>query len=108
MARSNRDALQATYLNDLRKQWMTVTVYLTTGLPQTGMIESFDQHAVLLRRGGTTELIYKHIIASIMAATKAHRTSSPPPSKEIVRRQDRPAVPVITRKVTRRTIVREP
>lgn len=106
MARSNSDALQASYLNDLRKQRMTVTVYLTTGSPQTGMIESFDQHAVQLRQGETTELIYKHIIASIMPATKAQRTSSSPPAKGIVRRQEPPAVPVITRKATRRTIVR--
>lgn len=46
MTRSKIDTVQATYLNDLRKQRMSVVVYLVTGVGQAGKIESFDQHAV--------------------------------------------------------------
>jgi host factor-I protein len=107
MARTNNDALQATYLNDLRKQRMTVTMYLVNGMKQMGMIESFDQHAVLLRQGTSTQLIYKHMVASVMPAAKAQQVSVSIPVKPAVMRSEPKQVPVVTRKAPRRTIVRE-
>jgi host factor-I protein len=107
MARTNNDALQATYLNDLRKQRATVTMYLVNGMKQIGMIESFDQHAVLLRQGTGTQLVYKHMVASIMPAAKAQHIAPPTPAKRLVNRLEPSSVPVVTRKATRRTIVRE-
>jgi host factor-I protein len=107
MPRTNRDSLQATYLNDLRRQRLTVTVYLVTGLKQIGTLESFDQHALLLRHGGTMELIYKHMVASIMPAAKAQPELAAPSTKRAVKPSTPIATPVIIRKVPRRTIVRE-
>lgn len=107
MTRSKIDTVQATYLNDLRKQRMTVTAYLVNGMKQTGMIESFDQHAVLLRQGTSTQLLYKHMVASIMPAAKAHPISASTPMKPAVMRTEPKQVPVVTRKAPRRTIVRE-
>ncbi|WP_228536344.1 RNA chaperone Hfq [Noviherbaspirillum malthae] len=98
--------MQTTYSNDLRKQRMSVMVYLMSGVKQAGKIESFDQHALLLRHGDSVQLIYKHTIASLMPAPKALPALAAPPSKRIINRSDSAAVPVITRKVSRRTIIR--
>ncbi|NEX62568.1 RNA chaperone Hfq [Noviherbaspirillum sp. 17J57-3] len=110
MARDNGNTLQSTYLNDLRKQHTTVVIYLVSGIKQTGVIESFDQHAVLLRHGTGNQLIYKHTIASVMPAAKAMPAlASPTASRPALRAepQARPAAPVVIRKVTRRIIERE-
>lgn len=63
--------LQDPYLNDLRKRRQTVVVYLSSGIRQTGIIDSFDRHALSLRQGASTVLIYKHMIASVMPSAKA-------------------------------------
>jgi len=108
MARTNNDALQATYLNDLRKQRMTVMVYLVNGMKQTGLLESFDQHAVLLRQGTATQLLYKHMVASIVPTAKAQQIAISPPARRVVMNRSEPnPAPVVIRKVARRTIVRD-
>jgi len=107
MTRSKIDSIQATYLNDLRKQRLTVMVYLVNGMKQIGMIESFDQHAVLLRQGTSTQLIYMHMIASIVPAAKAQAIPASIPVKPTVVRSEPKLVPVVTRKSPRRTIVLE-
>jgi host factor-I protein len=107
MTRSKIDSIQATYLNDLRKQRMTVMVYLVNGMKHIGMIESFDQHAVLLRQGTNTQFLYKHMVASIMPTAKAQPMSAYTPVKHPVIRSESKQVPVVTRKAPRRTIVRE-
>lgn len=107
MTRSNSDTVQATYLTDLRKQRMSVVVYLITGVGQAGKIESFDQHTVLLRHGDSIQMLYKHMITSIMPATKPLPALASPPVKRTVSRSEVKSVPVVTRKVSRRTIVRD-
>ncbi|MEC4723754.1 RNA chaperone Hfq [Noviherbaspirillum sp. CPCC 100848] len=107
MTRSNKDLVQATFLNDLRKQRMSVVVYLVTGVGQAGKIDSFDQHAVLLRHGDSVQLIYKHMISSIMPGTKPLPALASSPVQRTVKRPDANSVPVVTRKVSRRTIVRD-
>ncbi|KRB74241.1 RNA chaperone Hfq [Noviherbaspirillum sp. Root189] len=107
MARNKSDTVQGQYLNDLRRQRMTVMVYLVSGMKQVGMIESFDQHAVLLRHGASMQFIYKHMIASIMPAAKALPALSSPSVKRGVSRPEHSSAPVFTRKVLRRTVIRE-
>lgn len=107
MASNQGNTLQATYLNDLRKQRMSVVVYLINGIRLTGTIESFDQHAVLLHHGAVMQLIYKHTIASIMPAAKALPASATPTEGQVVQRAVTSTAPVITRKMPRRASVRE-
>ncbi|MEC4722850.1 RNA chaperone Hfq [Noviherbaspirillum sp. CPCC 100848] len=78
-----------------------------TGVGQSGKIESFDQHAVLLRHGDSVQLIYKHMISSIMPGTKPQTAQASNPAKRTVKRPDANSGPVVTRKVPRRTIVRD-
>ena len=74
-------ALQDPFLNILRKERIPVSVYLVNGIKLQGQIESFDSFVVLLRNG-TSQMIYKHAISTIVP-TRAVRipyessTSSP-------------------------------
>ena len=108
MARNQSDTVQGQYLNELRRQRMTVMVYLVSGMKQVGMIESFDQHAILLRHGAGMQFIYKHMIASIVPAAKALPALSSPPAKRSVSRPQVSSASTFTPKISRRTIIREP
>ncbi|MCK5518103.1 MAG: RNA chaperone Hfq [Alphaproteobacteria bacterium] len=58
--------LQDKFLNKLRKEKMSVTVFLVNGVKLQGMITWFDNFSVLLRRDSLSQLIYKHAISTIM------------------------------------------
>ena len=58
--------LQETFLNQLRKDKLSVTVFLINGVKLQGIITWFDNFSVLLRREGTAQLVYKHAISTIM------------------------------------------
>ena len=58
--------LQETFLNQLRKDKLSVTVFLINGVKLQGIITWFDNFSVLLRREGTVQLVYKHAISTIM------------------------------------------
>ena len=60
-------ALQDPFLNILRKERIPVSVYLVNGIKLQGQIESFDSFVVLLRNG-TSQMIYKHAISTIVPA----------------------------------------
>lgn len=62
----NRDALQSTFLNQVRVQKTPVTVFLVNGVKLTGTITWFDNFCVLLRRDKLSQLVYKHAISTIM------------------------------------------
>lgn len=106
MSVSKDQNLQEGYLNDLRKRRQSVVIYLSNGVRQTGVIESFDRHALSLRQGTSTVLLYKHMVASVMPAAKALTSRAPEPEPEAPppprKTEPRPA-PVIIRKVSRRT-----
>lgn len=57
--------LQDSFLNVLRKEKTPVLVYLVNGIKLQGNVEAFDQFVVLLRNG-TSQLIYKHAISTII------------------------------------------
>ena len=58
--------LHETFLNQLRKDKLSVTVFLINGVKLQGVITWFDNFSVLLRREGTVQLVYKHAISTIM------------------------------------------
>ena len=58
--------LQETFLNQLRKEKLPVTIFLINGVKLQGIITWFDNFSVLLRREGTVQLVYKHAISTIM------------------------------------------
>ena len=63
---SDRQNLQDAFLNQVRKEKNSVTVFLINGVKLQGVITWFDNFCLLLRRDGQSQLIYKHAISTIM------------------------------------------
>ena len=61
--------VQEDFLNDLKKNKASVTVFLINGVKLQGIITWFDENSLLLRRDGHTQLIYKHAVSTIMPST---------------------------------------
>lgn len=60
--------VQDDFLENIRKNKISVTVFLVNGVKLQGIITWFDNFSLLLRRDGHTQLIYKHAISTIMPA----------------------------------------
>jgi len=58
--------VQDVFLNKIRKEKMTVTVFLVNGVKLQGIVTWFDNFSMLLRREGQVQLVYKHAISTIM------------------------------------------
>ena len=63
---SDRQNLQDAFLNQVRKEKNSVTVFLINGVKLQGVITWFDYFCLLLRRDGQSQLVYKHAISTIM------------------------------------------
>ena len=63
---SDRQNLQDAFLNQVRKEKNSVTVFLIYGVKLLGVITWFDNFCLLLRRDGQSQLVYKHAISTIM------------------------------------------
>ena len=60
--------LQDTFLNHVRKNKTTLTIFLVNGVKLQGVVTWFDNFCVLLRRDGHSQLVYKHAISTIRPA----------------------------------------
>ena len=58
--------LQDVFLNQLRRDRLSVTVFLMNGFQMHGIIRSFDGFTVVLDTDGKQQLIYKHAISTII------------------------------------------
>lgn len=56
--------IQDQFLNQLRKEETTVTVFLLNGFQLRGLVKGFDNFTVLLEVDGRQQLIYKHAIST--------------------------------------------
>ncbi|MER1985534.1 MAG: RNA chaperone Hfq [Solibacillus sp.] len=66
--------LQDTFLNQLRKQSIFVTVFLTNGFQLKGIVKSYDSFTILLESEGKQQLIYKHAISTFAPAKQVSLT----------------------------------
>lgn len=62
----NEMNLQDAFLNSLRQQAQTVTMFLTNGFQLRGIVRGFDSFIVLLESDGKQQMIYKHAISTVM------------------------------------------
>lgn len=60
--------LQDIFLNQIRKQHTSVTIFLVNGVKLQGVITWFDSYSILLKREGHIQLVYKHAVSTIMPA----------------------------------------
>jgi host factor-I protein len=65
---SNKPAqnIQDSFLNTARKERLSITIYLLSGVKLTGRIRSFDKYSVVLEANGQEQLIFKHAISTIV------------------------------------------
>lgn len=56
--------IQDNFLNQLRKENIPVTVYLTNGFQIRGMIKAFDNFTIIVDSEGKQQMIYKHAIST--------------------------------------------
>lgn len=63
---ADRQNLQDTFLNNIRKNKISVTIFLVNGVKLQGVVTWFDNFCVLLRRDGQSQLVYKHAISTVM------------------------------------------
>lgn len=60
--------LQDVFLNQARREKITVTIYLTNGFQFKGVVRGFDSFTVILDCDGRQNLVYKHAISTIIPA----------------------------------------
>lgn len=58
--------LQDIFLNQLRKDRSSVTMFLMNGFQLHGVIKGFDGFTVVLDSDGKQQLIYKHAISTVV------------------------------------------
>src|SRR4029079_17356427 len=61
-------SLQDHFLNSVRRAKLPVTIFLMKGVKLQGVVTWFDPFSLLLRREGTSQLVYKHSVSTIMPA----------------------------------------
>jgi len=62
---SKGQTLQDPFLNALRKERISVSIYLVNGIKLQGQIESFDQFVILLKNA-VSQMVYKHAVSTIV------------------------------------------
>ena len=60
--------IQDVFLKHLRDNNIDVTMFLVNGIKLVGRIERFDNFIVLLLRGNSSQVVYKHAISTIHPA----------------------------------------
>ena len=82
---SNKPAqnIQDSFLNTARKERLSITIYLLSGVKLTGRIRSFDKYSVVLEANGQEQLIFKHAISTVVMG----RASTHVPMWRIRRKQ---------------------
>ncbi len=66
MSGNSTKNLQDTFLNNVRKNKISVTIFLVNGVKLQGIVTWFDSFCILLRRSSHAQLVYKHAISTIM------------------------------------------
>ncbi len=61
----NNINLQDIFLNKVRKENISITVFLVNGYQLKGHVKGFDNYTIVLEGEGKQQLIYKHAISTI-------------------------------------------
>lgn len=57
--------LQDSFLNQVRKDSVPVTIYLINGFQLKGIVRGFDNFTIILDTDGKQQLVYKHAVSTI-------------------------------------------
>ena len=73
--------LQDIFLNQARRERMSVTLFLMNGFQLRGVIRGFDAFVVIVDSDGRQQMIYKHAISTV-APSRALSFSEVPEQRE--------------------------
>lgn len=57
--------LQDSFLNQVRKENIPLTIYLINGFQLKGLVKGFDNFTVIMEFEGKQQMVYKHAISTI-------------------------------------------
>jgi host factor-I protein len=57
--------LQDAFLNQLRKEKLSVSIFLINGIKLHGIIDNFDDQAIMLKNA-VTQMVFKHSISTVV------------------------------------------
>lgn len=60
--------LQDSFLNQVRKEGIAVTIYLVNGFQIRGLVKGFDNFTIIADCEGKQEMVYKHAVSTIIPA----------------------------------------
>ncbi len=66
---ASRAHLQDTYLAEVRRQGIAVTIYLMNGFQLRGTVKGYDAFTIVLEYEHRLHLIYKHAVSTISPQT---------------------------------------
>ncbi len=64
---SNHIHLQDSFLAELCKEKVNVSIFLVNGIKLHGIVDSFDDHVIMLK-STVTQMVYKHAISTVVPA----------------------------------------
>lgn len=64
---SKVNALQDSFLKELAKEKVSVSVFLVNGIKLHGIVDNFDEHVIMLKNS-VTQMVYKHAISTVVPA----------------------------------------
>mgnify|MGYP000010418587 CR=1 FL=1 len=62
---TTKKCLQETFLVELKKEQLVVSIFLVNGIKLHGIVAEFDQDVILLKNA-VTQVVYKHAISTIV------------------------------------------
>ncbi|MGD9567879.1 MAG: RNA chaperone Hfq [Sedimentibacter sp.] len=62
----NNINLQDSFLNNVRREKIIITIFLNNGYKLTGTVVGFDNYVVFIETEKGQQLVYKHAITSIL------------------------------------------
>ncbi|WP_425449686.1 RNA chaperone Hfq [Dethiothermospora halolimnae] len=68
----NNINLQDVFLNKVRKENISITIFLMNGYQLKGFVKGFDNYTIVLKGEGKQQLIYKHAISTIVPSSEVN------------------------------------
>lgn len=57
--------LQEAFLSQLKKENVTVSIFLVNGIKLHGIIDEFDESVIMLKNS-ITQMVYKHAVSTVV------------------------------------------
>lgn len=64
---SDHHSLQDSFLKELHKEQVTVSIFLISGIKLHGIVDDFDEQVIMLKNT-VTQMVYKNAISTVVPA----------------------------------------